>query len=156
MKRVTWWPQAFLGLTFNWGALMGFAAESGRAGNDHAVLGALLLYAGGFFWTLAYDTIYAHQDIEDDAVAGIKSTARLFGKNSKAYVAVFYVLALLLVLAAKYATCPSFMTPLLSLPACGQAWRTLRSWNPADPKSSLASFKASRIVGWLLLPMLGL
>lgn len=76
-KRFTWWPQAFLGLAFNWGALLAYAAHSGGVGWS-----ALLLYAAGIAWTLFYDTIYAHQDAEDDALIGVKSTARLFGGNS--------------------------------------------------------------------------
>src|SRR5271155_4267337 len=95
MKRVTWWPQAWLGLTFNWGALLGFAAATGRL-----ALPAFLLYAGCFFWTLGYDTIYAHQDKEDDALIGVKSTARLFGTQSKLWIGVFYLAALALFLAA--------------------------------------------------------
>ena len=74
MKRITWWPQAWLGLTFNWGALMGFAAAA-----DELSPSAALLYAGGVFWTLGYDTIYAIQDLEDDALAGVKSSARRLG-----------------------------------------------------------------------------
>ena len=95
MKRVTWWPQAWLGLTFNWGALVGFAAKTG-----HLALPAFLLYAGCFFWTLGYDTIYAHQDKEDDALIGVKSTARLFGAQSKRWIGIFYLAALCLFLAA--------------------------------------------------------
>src|SRR5690606_20591643 len=74
MKRITWWPQAWLGLTFNWGALLGFAAATGDLGWP-----AILLYASGIFWTLGYDTIYAVQDLEDDALAGVKSSARRLG-----------------------------------------------------------------------------
>jgi 4-hydroxybenzoate polyprenyltransferase len=117
MKRVTWWPQAWLGLTFNWGALMGFAAASGGApaillvpwmatqtlviANPAALFGfltvpAVLLYAAGVFWTLGYDTIYAVQDIEDDALAGVKSSARWLGKGAPAAVFGFYVIALVL------------------------------------------------------------
>jgi 4-hydroxybenzoate polyprenyltransferase len=95
MKRITWWPQAWLGLTFNWGVLLGFAAESGRLG-----LAALLLYAGCFFWTLGYDTIYAHQDKEDDALAGVKSSALKLGSHTKPWIGVFYLLFFALVLAA--------------------------------------------------------
>ena len=69
MKRITWWPQAWLGLTFNWGALLGYAAVTG-----YVALPSALLYASGFFWTLGYDTIYAIQDMEDDALAGVKSS----------------------------------------------------------------------------------
>ncbi|HEX2591466.1 MAG TPA: 4-hydroxybenzoate octaprenyltransferase, partial [Rhizomicrobium sp.] len=81
MKRITWWPQAWLGLTFNWGALLGFAAVTGNV--DFA---DVVLYAGCFFWTLGYDTIYAHQDKEDDALIGVKSTARLLGNASREWI----------------------------------------------------------------------
>ena len=76
MKRITWWPQAWLGLTFNWGIPVAYTAAAGTFD-----LAALALYAGAVFWTLGYDTIYAHQDAEDDALVGVKSTARLFGEN---------------------------------------------------------------------------
>ena len=89
MKRFTYWPQAWLGLTFNWGTLMGYAVIS-----DNVPPQAMLLYAAGFFWTLGYDTVYAHQDKEDDALIGIKSTALLFGARTKPMLAVFYALAL--------------------------------------------------------------
>ncbi|MEQ8652552.1 MAG: 4-hydroxybenzoate octaprenyltransferase [Kiloniellales bacterium] len=89
MKRVTYWPQAFLGLTFNWGALLGWAAAV-----EGLAWPALALYLGGFFWTIGYDTIYAHQDREDDALIGVKSTALKFGRKTRQWVAVFYVLAL--------------------------------------------------------------
>jgi 4-hydroxybenzoate polyprenyltransferase len=95
MKRITWWPQAWLGLTFNWGAFLGFAAASGQLS-----LPALLLYASGVFWTLGYDTIYAIQDIEDDALAGVKSSARRLGEKAPRAVASFYLLALAFALAA--------------------------------------------------------
>ena len=78
MKRITYWPQVFLGLAFNWGALVGWSAVPGRSS-----LAPLLLYAGGIAWTLAYDTIYAHQDKEDDALIGVKSTALKFGAATK-------------------------------------------------------------------------
>ncbi len=95
MKRITWWPQAWLGLTFNWGTLVGFAAKTG-----HLSMPAFLLYAACFFWTLGYDTIYAHQDKDDDALIGVKSTARLFGTQSKLWIALFYLAALMLFLGA--------------------------------------------------------
>jgi 4-hydroxybenzoate polyprenyltransferase len=85
MKRITWWPQAWLGLTFNWGALMGWAAATGEVGWP-----AVLLYASGVFWTLGYDTIYALQDLEDDALAGVKSSARRLGARTRRGVALFY------------------------------------------------------------------
>jgi 4-hydroxybenzoate polyprenyltransferase len=123
MKRITWWPQAWLGLTFNWGALLGFAAATGagpsfwrgmapyvltsgdsrflmRAVDDSALqLPALLLYAAGLFWTLGYDTIYAIQDIEDDALAGVKSTARRFGERAPLAILAFYLASLALLMA---------------------------------------------------------
>ena len=94
MKRITWWPQAWLGLTFNWGALLGFAAASGTLSPP-----ALLLYASGIFWTLGYDTIYAVQDLEDDALAGVKSSARRLGAAAPKGVLAFYVIAFVLALA---------------------------------------------------------
>lgn len=95
MKRVTWWPQAWLGLTFNWGAPLGFAAETGRL-----TLPVFLLYAGCFFWTLGYDTIYAHQDKEDDVLIGVKSSALKLGAMTKYWIYIFYGFAFVLFLAA--------------------------------------------------------
>ena len=92
MKRITWWPQVVLGLAFSWGALMGFAVTLGRID-----LTALVLYAGSIAWVIGYDTIYAHQDTEDDALIGIKSTARLFGARTHRALAVFYSLAVVLI-----------------------------------------------------------
>ncbi len=88
MKRITSWPQAVLGLAFSWGALMGWAGQFGSLGWP-----AVLLYAGAVFWTMGYDTIYAVQDIEDDAIAGIRSTARLFGARTKMAIGILYGLA---------------------------------------------------------------
>jgi 4-hydroxybenzoate polyprenyltransferase len=98
MKRITWWPQAWLGLTFNWGALLGFAAVTGTLRWP-----AALLYASGIFWTLGYDTIYALQDLEDDALAGVKSSARRLGARTPQGVAVFYGLAAALAAASGWA-----------------------------------------------------
>ncbi|WP_343080748.1 4-hydroxybenzoate octaprenyltransferase [Ostreiculturibacter nitratireducens] len=94
-KRFTWWPQVFLGLAFNWGALLAFAAHSGSVS-----LPAVLLYLSGIAWTLFYDTIYAHQDKDDDALIGVKSTARLFGKATGKWLAFFLTLSVLLMAAA--------------------------------------------------------
>ena len=88
MKRITWWPQAWLGLTFNWGALLGFAAATGALAWP-----AALLYASGIFWTLGYDTIYAVQDMEDDALVGVKSSALRLGARAPIMVLVFYARA---------------------------------------------------------------
>src|SRR6478672_9933700 len=92
MKRITWWPQIVLGLAFSWGALMGFAVMLGRIDAT-----AILLYAGSIAWVIGYDTIYAHQDAEDDALIGVKSTARLFGARTHRALAVFYSLAVVLI-----------------------------------------------------------
>ena len=95
MKRITWWPQAVLGLAFSWGALMGFAVAFARLDAT-----AFLLYAGSISWVIGYDTIYAHQDIEDDALIGIKSTARLFGARTHRALVILYTLAVVLIAAA--------------------------------------------------------
>ena len=92
MKRITWWPQIVLGLAFSWGALMGFAVTLGRIEGT-----ALLLYAGSIAWVIGYDTIYAHQDAEDDALIGIKSTALLFGARTNQALMIFYALAVVLI-----------------------------------------------------------
>ncbi len=97
MKRITYWPQIVLGLAFSWGALMGWAAAFGALG-----LPPLLLYAGSISWVIGYDTIYAHQDREDDALIGIKSTALLFGERTKPMLALFYSLAVILLGAAGF------------------------------------------------------
>ncbi len=94
-KRFTWWPQIFLGFAFNWGALLGWAAHSGSL-----TIAPVLLYFSGIAWTLFYDTIYAHQDKEDDALIGVKSTARLFGENTPRALFVFLVLSVMLMGAA--------------------------------------------------------
>jgi len=88
MKRITWWPQAWLGITFNWGALVGWAAATGSLGAP-----ALAMYAAGIAWTLGYDTIYAHQDKGDDALIGVKSSARRLGERTKPALWLFYALA---------------------------------------------------------------
>lgn len=146
MKRITWWPQAFLGLTFNFGALMGWSAVSGTIS-----ITAIALYIGGIFWTIAYDTIYAHQDKEDDAMAGIKSTARLFGKNSKIWISLFLVITLFcfgyaLLIAKSF----SLALLLMILPALHAAWQ-IKSWNPNDNQSSLSIFKSNIGFAFLIL-----
>ncbi|TWB45342.1 4-hydroxybenzoate octaprenyltransferase [Nitrospirillum pindoramense] len=146
MKRITWWPQAFLGLTFNWGALLGWMAV-----RVDLAWPPVLLYAGGILWTLGYDTIYAHQDREDDVKVGVKSTALRLGAASKRWILGFYAGATALWVAAVAA---AGIHPLayLGVGATGalllrQAWQ----WRPDDPADSLAAFKAARIAGWVLL-----
>lgn len=145
MKRVTWWPQAFLGITFNIGALIAWAAVT-----QNISLTPVLLYAAGFFWTLGYDTIYAHQDKEDDTLAGIKSTALLFGEYSRTWVAGFYILTMTFLCAAVLSLSNDIGNLIWLIPAGAHlVWQVMR-WNPADPYSSLAIFKANRIAGLLV------
>ena len=92
MKRITWWPQAWLGMTFNWGVFVGFAAVTGEID-----MTAIFLWLGTLFWTLGYDTIYAMSDVDDDALIGVKSTARRFGKNAPKWVAGFYIASIILI-----------------------------------------------------------
>lgn len=146
MKRITWWPQLFLGFTFNWGAWVGWTAVTGGAS-----LAACLVYIGGIFWTLSYDTIYAHQDKEDDALVGIKSTARLFDQHSKKWVSGFLILALLFFTFAKITAAGiSLALALLLLPAAHALWQ-IRTWDMDNHHSSLALFKSNRDFGLLLL-----
>jgi 4-hydroxybenzoate polyprenyltransferase len=146
MKRVTWWPQFFLGLAFNWGALMGYAAARGTV-----ELPALLLYAGGIAWTLGYDTIYAHQDKEDDAKIGIKSTARLLGDASKPWLAGFYMTTVILFATAGAAAGVGWPYWLALVLVAGHfAWQ-VRAVALDNPDSCLAVFRANTVVGWLLL-----
>ena len=119
MKRITWWPQAFLGITFNWGALVGWAAATGELATP-----ALLLYAAGFFWTLGYDTIYAHQDKADDALIGIKSTARRLGAATPRWLWGFYGVTLALLAAAGWSAGLGFwFYPFLLAVAGHFAWQ---------------------------------
>lgn len=182
MKRITWWPQAWLGLTFNWGALMGFAAALPLAASallppdiagefrpfwwqlgearpsGHAValapqvyVPAVLLYLGGVFWTLGYDTIYALQDIEDDAMVGVKSSARRLGGRVKVGVAIFYGLAAVFAMAAGASAGlgPIFAVGVLAY-AGHLAWQ-VRRLKADDPALALKLFKSNREAGLILL-----
>jgi 4-hydroxybenzoate polyprenyltransferase len=145
LKRVTYWPQIGLGLAFSWGALMGWAAAFGRLDAP-----ALLLYAGAIAWVIGYDTIYAHQDREDDALIGIKSTALLFGERTKPALAVFYTAAVLLIgLAGYFAGAGLVFAAGLALFAAHLAWQ-IRRLDIADPALCLAIFKSNRDAGLLL------
>ena len=175
MKRITWWPQAWLGLTFNWGALMGFAAASGGlpillwtygqalvasgewyavgAALEHGHVGfaALLLYLGGVFWTLGYDTLYALQDIEDDAMIGVKSSARRLGARVRQGVTGFYAAAVLLAgLAGLVAGLGPLFWAGLTLYALHLV-RQIRRIDPADGAGALRLFKSNREAGFVLL-----
>jgi len=145
MKRITYWPQIVLGLAFSWGALMGWAAAFGALG-----LPPLLLYAGSISWVIGYDTIYAHQDREDDALIGIKSTALLFGERTKPMLALFYSLAVILLGAAGFSAGAGIVFALgLIAFAAHLAWQTVRL-DIADPDNCLAVFKSDRDAGLIL------
>jgi 4-hydroxybenzoate polyprenyltransferase len=145
-KRVTWYPQAVLGLTFNFGALIGAATI-----NQEISLVALILYAAGFFWTLGYDTIYAHQDIVDDGMIGIKSTALKFGEYSSVFIASFYIIFLSLVYVTGILTGAKILFYLFWLSACFHILWNLRTWNVLDPSDCLSKFRSNRNSGFLIL-----
>jgi 4-hydroxybenzoate polyprenyltransferase len=145
LKRVTYWPQIGLGLAFSWGALMGWAAVFGRLDGP-----ALLLYAGSIAWVIGYDTIYAHQDREDDALIGIKSTALLFGEKTKPALAAFYAAAVLLIgLAGLFAGAGAVFAAGVALFAAHLGWQ-VRRLDIADPALCLTVFKSNRDAGLLL------
>jgi 4-hydroxybenzoate polyprenyltransferase len=145
MKRITYWPQIFLGLAFSWGALMGWPAEWGRLNWP-----ALLLYIGAISWVIGYDTIYAHQDREDDLMIGIKSTALLFGETTWRMLAGFYAGAVILIAAAGLAAGGGliFLLGMLAF-AAHLAWQVLRL-DVNDPAHCLKLFKSNRDAGLIL------
>ena len=145
MKRITWWPQAFLGITFNFGVLVGYAALAG-----HLSVAAVILYLGAIFWTMGYDTIYAHQDIEDDRMVGIKSTAIKFQGNPKRFVALCYALAVLLWwLALMLFSVAWWAYGLLAMVGLQLVWQ-LVGWRPDDPQNCLVIFKRNVQTGILM------
>jgi 4-hydroxybenzoate polyprenyltransferase len=149
MKRVTWWPQAFLGITFNWGALVGYAAVTGGLG-----LPALLLYAAGFCWTLGYDTLYAHQDKADDLLIGVRSTALRLGEATPQWLWGFYGAMLGLLALAGYAAgkAPFFYFGLVA--AAVLLARQIEDLDLDDPADCLARFRANRTVGLVVFAAL--
>ncbi len=145
MKRITYWPQAWLGLTFNWGALMGWTAITGALAWPAAAL-----YAAGFFWTLGYDTIYAHQDKEDDALIGVKSSALALGPQTIPFVAAMYAVAVVLLGLASSLMGLSWVTgALLFITACHFTWQ-VATLDTADAANCLVRFRSNRDVGLLV------
>ena len=145
MKRITYWPQIVLGLAFSWGALMGWPAVFARLD-----LPTYLLYAGSIAWVIAYDTIYAHQDREDDALIGVKSTARLFAERTKPMLTVFYTLAVVLIGIAIHLAGGGIVAALgLTAFAAHLAWQVWRL-DIANPELCLAIFKSNRDAGLIL------
>ncbi len=145
MKRITYWPQAVLGLAFNWGALVGWTAVHGSLSPE-----AFLLYAGGISWTLAYDTIYAHQDKEDDALIGLKSTALKFGDSTIWWLALFFFLALALIDAAIWLAGGSIIAHMgVAAAAMHAAWQLAR-FDAANSARCLELFRSNRIFGLII------
>jgi 4-hydroxybenzoate polyprenyltransferase len=149
MKRITWWPQAWLGIVFSWGALVAGAAVS----QQHGVpLEAIALYAGCIAWTIAYDTVYALQDREDDALVGVRSTARLFADKWRTWTSVFYVLAVAFwTTAAAVAGSGVIVAAALSLIGVALIWPTLQHIDDARPETALAAFKRNAMIGAAVL-----
>jgi len=146
MKRVTYWPQAVLGLTFNWGALMGWAAVKGSLDWP-----AIALYAGGIAWTLHYDTIYAHQDKEDDALIGVKSTALKLGAQTKPWLGGFSIATVILfeiAVASAGLGWPAMLA--VAAVALHLTWQIL-TVDLDDPADCLAKFRSNHWIGWILL-----
>src|SRR5690606_30374328 len=145
MKRVTDWPQLVLGLAFSWGALMGWAAEFGDIDGP-----AVLLYAGSILWVIGYDTIYAHQDKEDDAIVGVRSTARLFGERTKPWLVGLYGGALMC-FALAFAAAQVPLVALAGLMAAGvHMARQIMTLDIDNPDQCLTLFKSNNMVGWLV------
>ncbi len=146
MKRITYWPQFFLGLNFNWGALMGWAAV-----RDGLAWPALLLYLGGICWTLGYDTIYAHQDKEDDVLIGVKSAALALGPRTRPFLFVFFAGAILLWgMAGAADGLGAWFYVGLALTAAQLCWQAARV-DTDMPADCLRKFKSNRLTGWLML-----
>jgi len=145
MKRITYWPQIFLGLAFSWGALLGWPAAFGRLDWP-----AVVLYAGSILWVIGYDTIYAHQDRDDDLLIGIKSTALLFGERTPTMLATFYAGTIVLIAAAGFMAGGGIMFTIgIVAFAAHLAWQVARL-DIDDPAHCLMLFKSNRDAGLIL------
>ena len=145
MKRITWWPQAWLGLVVSWGALVGWPAARGEL--DPA---AFLLWGGSIFWVIGYDTVYALQDREDDALVGVKSSALALGRHARSGVAICYALALGLWAIALWRVRPDGLALIALLPMAGQlAWQ-VAALKPDDGADALSKFRSNRMAGFIL------
>lgn len=142
MKRVIWWPQFFLGLAFSWGALVGWTAQTGVIG-----IPSILLYVGCILWVIGYDTIYALQDVEDDALIGVKSTARLFGRRTRIMVTLFYSAAVAFWLVAAKLTGSGWVFGFaLLVPVALLSWQII-TLDGREPGNALTRFKSNHWVG---------
>ena len=145
MKRITWWPQAWLGLVFSWGALVGWPAVTGSLAWP-----PLLLWLGTVFWVLGYDTLYAVQDKEDDALVGVKSTARLFGSRAPTMVGLFYAFAVAGWAGAVWLVRPDWLALIALVPAALHLTSQSLRADPANGELALALFRSNRFTGLLL------
>jgi 4-hydroxybenzoate polyprenyltransferase len=145
MKRITWWPQAWLGIVFSWGALVGWPAVTGEL-----ELAPVLLWAGSVAWVIGYDTVYALQDREDDALVGIKSSALALGPNVRAGVLVFYLVALLLWGAAIWRVRSDLLGLAALLPMALHLLWQVATLKPDDGGDALAKFRSNRFAGLLM------
>ena len=145
MKRITWWPQAWLGLVFSWGALVGWPAVDGEIETP-----ALFLYAGSIFWVIGYDTIYALQDKEDDALVGVKSSALALGTHARLGVTICYGLALLLWAGAIWLLRPQWLAVAALLPMALHLFWQAATLKPDDGGDALAKFRSNRLAGLLM------
>jgi 4-hydroxybenzoate polyprenyltransferase len=145
MKRITWWPQAWLGIVFSWAALVGWPAVTGGIAPP-----MLWLYAGSIFWVIGYDTIYALQDVEDDALAGVKSSARALGGRAQLGVAIFYALALALWTMAIWSIRPDPLAIVALVPAAIHLIWQVAGLRLDDPAQALHRFRANRTAGLLV------
>ncbi|GAA4028448.1 4-hydroxybenzoate octaprenyltransferase [Sphingomonas rosea] len=146
MKRITWWPQAWLGLVFSWGALVGWPAVTGAF-----ALPPFLLWLGSIFWVIGYDTLYAIQDKEDDALVGVRSSARALGRRAALGVAICYALAILGWASALWLVRPEPLAFLALLPAALHLANQALRADPDDGEKALALFRSNRFTGLLLL-----
>jgi 4-hydroxybenzoate polyprenyltransferase len=145
MKRITWWPQAWLGLVFSWGALVGWPAVTGSF-----ALPPLLLWFGSISWVVGYDTLYAIQDKEDDALVGVKSSARRLGERARTGIAIFYAISLLLMGAAMWSVRPEWLALLALFPAALHLSWQVASVDPNDGDLALRLFRSNRVFGLLV------
>ena len=145
MKRITWWPQAWLGLVFSWGALVGWPAVTGKF-----ELPALVLWLGSIFWVIGYDTLYAIQDIEDDELVGVKSSARALGDKARLGVGICYILAVAGWAAALWLVRPDWFAQLALLPGAIHLATQVARADPSDGAKALSLFRSNRFTGLLL------
>ena len=145
MKRITWWPQAWLGLVFSWGALVGWPAVTGSF-----ALPPLLLWFGSISWVVGYDTLYAIQDKDDDALVGVKSSARRLGERARTGIAIFYAISLLLMGAAIWSVRPEWLALLALFPAALHLSWQVASVDPNDGDLALRLFRSNRVFGLLV------